>query len=110
VAGYSKRVKQGNLAVSDARCEERDDVHHRARAIHADGRTLQMLVVNISPHGFMARCEAPIVDGDTLRLALPGVGMVPANVRWALGGRIGCQFDRPMALAHYYEVLAILLR
>lgn len=99
-----------NLAHSEVRREDRDEVHHRTRATHQDGRMLQLLLVNISPHGFMARCEAPVADGDTLRIALPGVGQVPSHVRWALGGRIGCQFERPIGLAHYYELLAILLK
>ena len=103
-------MPNGNLAYAEIRREDREEVHHRTRCIHHDGRTLQLLVVNISPHGFMARCEAPIADGDGLRVTLPGVGVVPATVRWALGGRIGCQFDRPIALAHYYELLAIVLR
>jgi len=99
-----------SLARFDERRELRDQVHHRARATAADGRMLQLLVVNISPHGLMARCEAPLADGETVRITLPGVGQVPAHVRWALGGRLGCQFDRPIPLAHYYELLAIMLR
>ncbi|MES2338673.1 MAG: PilZ domain-containing protein [Pseudomonadota bacterium] len=103
-------MPHGNLAVSDIRREDRDEVHYRTRGAHRDGRILQMIVVNLSPHGFMARCEAPLAEGDMLRITLPGVGAIAANIRWALGGRIGCQFDRPIALAHYYELLAILLR
>lgn len=103
-------MPSGNLAYSDIRREDRDEVHHRTRATHADGRVLPVLVVNLSPHGFMARCEAPVADGDAIRVMLPGVGQRAAKVRWALGGRIGCQFDQPIALAHYYELLAILLR
>ena len=100
----------GSLAPLDGRREDRDEVHHRTRSTHADGRTLQMLVVNISPHGFMARCEAPVTEGDLLRVVLPGVGHVDAHVRWALGGRMGCQFDKPIPLAHYYDLIAILVR
>lgn len=99
-----------SLAYADERGVDRDEVHHRARATGGDGRPLQLLVVNISPHGFMARCEAPIAADEVIRVTLPGVGPIAAHVRWALGGRIGCQFDRPIALAHYYELLAILLR
>ncbi|URW77129.1 PilZ domain-containing protein [Sphingomonas donggukensis] len=100
----------GNLALSDDRREDRDEVHYRTRAIHADGRSLQLLVVNISPHGFMARCESPLADGDAVRVMLPGLNNRAAKVRWALGGRIGAQFDSPVPLAHYYELLAILMR
>lgn len=100
----------GHLAVSEFRREDRDEVHHRTRAINRDGQVVPLLVVNISPHGLMARCDARLADGDKLHIALPGIGQVAAQVRWALGGRIGCQFDRPVVLAHYYELLAILLR
>jgi hypothetical protein len=100
----------GNLAYAEDRREERDEVHYRTRGVHGDGRALQLLIVNISPHGFMARCESDIAAEDVLRVVLPGVGTLPARVRWSLGGRIGCQFDRPVSLAHYYELLAILLR
>ncbi len=100
----------GKLAQTDGRREDRDEVHYRARATHADGRTLPLLIVNISPNGFMARCESEMAEGDTLRIALPGVGTQPAEVRWALGGRIGCQLDRPIRLADYYELLVTMMQ
>lgn len=100
----------GNLAFSDPRREDREEVHHRTRAVTADGNSLPLLVVNISPHGMMARCEATVGEGDVLRVALPGLGQVRGEVRWSLGGRLGCQFDRPIALAPYYELIATLLR
>ncbi len=103
-------MQHGGLAFSDIRREDRDEVHYRTRAVHADGRPLQVLVVNLSPHGFMARCEARMADADLIRITLPGVGQLATHVRWALGGRIGCQFERPISLAHYYELLAIVLR
>jgi len=31
-------------------------------------------------------------------------------VRWSLGGRIGCELDRPIGMAEYYELLAALLK
>ncbi|MBN2971671.1 PilZ domain-containing protein [Roseomonas aeriglobus] len=100
----------GNVARSDGRREDRDEVHYRARAMHADGRTLPLLIVNVSPNGFMARCDSAMAEGDTLRIALPGIGTQPAEVRWALGGRIGCQLAQPIRLGDYYELLATLMR
>ena len=100
----------GNLAFSDGRREGRDEVHYRARGTHADGRVLQLLVVNISPNGLMARCDAAVAENDRVRIALPGLGALGAQVRWALGGRIGCQFDRPIGLGNYYELLAAMMR
>ncbi|TGX44738.1 PilZ domain-containing protein [Sphingomonas naasensis] len=88
----------------------RDDVHYRARAFGPDARQLSFLVVNISPHGLMARCDTPFQTGDRLRLVLPVAGTVAAEVRWSLGGRLGCQFDRAIDLAAYYELIAQLLK
>ena len=103
-------MPHGQAAFSEDRRENRDEVHYRTRCTHADERTLQLLVVNVSPHGFMARCEASVADGDAMRITLPGIGTVPAVVRWALGGRIGCEFSRPIGLGNYYELLAALMR
>ena len=54
----------------------------------------------------MARCEGPMAPGDRLRVVLPGAGPRVAEVRWALGGRIGCRFDRVIGLGDYVSALA----
>jgi hypothetical protein len=88
----------------------RDEVHYRARAFGPDARQLGFVVVNISPHGLMARCEAPLQTGDRIRVVLAVTGTVAAEVRWALGGRVGCQFDHAVDLASYYEMIGALLK
>lgn len=100
----------GNLALADDRQEMRDDVHYRARAFGPDARQLTFLIVNISPHGLMARCDMPFETGDRLRIVLPIAGTVAAEVRWSLGGRLGCQFDPAIDLASYYELIAVLVK
>lgn len=100
----------GNLAIADNRREMRDDVHYRARAFGPDARQLTFLIVNISPHGLMARCDTPFEAGDRLRVVLPAAGSVVAEVRWWLGGRLGAQFDPAIDLATYYELVAQLLK
>ena len=94
----------------DERSEPRDAVHHRTRAVHPDGRLLPLLIVNTSQSGFMARCEAACAEGDRLRVDLPQIGNVVAEVRWALGGRLGCRLERQLGLAEYYTLLAGLRR
>lgn len=89
------------------RQEPRDEVYYRARAINLDANCLlPMLVVNLSPGGLMARCEVPLAPGDRFRVVLPAAGTRVAEVRWALGGRIGCQFDQPIPLLDYAHALA----
>ena len=96
--------------MTDERSEPRDAVHHRTRAAHPDGRLLPLVIVNTSQSGLMARCDAPCGEGDRLRVDLPQIGHVVAEVRWCLGGRLGCRFERQLGLAEYYTLLAGLRR
>ncbi|USU05920.1 PilZ domain-containing protein [Sphingomonadaceae bacterium OTU29THOMA1] len=89
----------------DDRTEPRDEVHHRSRAMLADRRSVSVLIVNLSPQGLMIRSDAPVSVGEWLRIQLPVVGEVQVAVRWALGGRIGCQLERPIAANRYHMVL-----
>jgi hypothetical protein len=99
-----------SLAYADDRQMDREEVHYRARATGPGGRPLRFLVVNISAHGLMARCDDPLSVGDTVRVNLPVVGAISAEVRWALGGRAGLQFTRMIDMAPYYELIAVLVR
>src|SRR3546814_8174744 len=49
-----------------------------------DAQPLVMLIVNISAMGLMARCDAGYAVGDRLRITLPVVGVVVAEIRWSL--------------------------
>ncbi|MBO9712842.1 PilZ domain-containing protein [Sphingomonas sp.] len=100
----------GIPAFADFRQAGRDAVHYRARAFGPDARQLNLLIVNISAHGLMARCDAALEIGQRIRVNLPIIGVMVAEVRWSLGGRIGCQFDTGIDLASYYELLAVLLK
>lgn len=94
----------------DSRALVRDEVHYRARAFGPDARQLSLLIVNLSAAGLMARTEVSYAVGDRLRITLPVVGVVVAEIRWSLGGRIGCELDVPIPLPEYYELLAVLLK
>jgi len=98
------------LAYEDQRGAPRDEVYHRARATRADGSPLALLIVNLSAMGLMARCDFDLPIGERLKVTLPVVGPVLAEVRWSLGGRIGCELDRTIALADYYDLLAVMAK
>lgn len=103
-------VGLGNLALAEVRREGREDVHYRARAFGPDAKQHTLLIVNISPHGIMARCEACFEVGDRIRIQLPILGVAVAEIRWSLGGRLGAQFETAIDLASYYELIATLMR
>lgn len=95
---------------AETRALVRDEVHYRARAFGPDAKQVSLLIVNISAAGLMARADLSYGIGDRLRVALPVVGVVVAEIRWSLGGRIGCELDQHIPLADYYEVLAVLAK
>lgn len=101
--GTSARVQH------DRREEPREEVYHRTR-ISVRGGSLPVQLVNISASGFMARTEAEIEPGTPLTIRLPVIGERAAEVRWALAGRIGCQFNDGIDLARYLELLGVLAR
>ncbi|MFD1612053.1 PilZ domain-containing protein [Sphingomonas tabacisoli] len=94
----------------DRRQSERDEVFYRTRATAAGRGSFAVQVVNISANGFMIRADIDVAIGDSIMIRLPVVGEIRAEVRWSLGGRVGCQFVRMIGLAPYLELLAALLK
>jgi len=89
-----------------SRCEARDPFPLRVAAFGGDARRFEMQVTNLSPHGLTARCTRERSSGERLRLMLPEVGVVAAEVRWTLGEQFGVCFDMPIDRATYYELIA----
>jgi len=98
------------LTNADDRLLARDEVHHSARAVGPDKRHFHLLIVNISARGLMARCETCWQPGDKLTVTLPVLGVTKCEIRWSLGGRIGCELDETIALSDYFELLSHLMR
>ena len=97
------------LAYNERRELPRDEVHYRTRATDAGGRSVGLLIVNLSAQGLMARTPRDHAVGERMTVTLPVVGSVIAEVRWSLGGRIGCELTRPIDLADYYGLLAAMV-
>lgn len=100
----------GSALATDRREAPREEVFYRTRGARPGGGSLPLQVVNVSASGLMARTDENFEVGEPLRIRLPVVGEVGAQVRWSLGGRIGCQFDRMIDLAPYLELLGVLAK
>lgn len=100
----------GSALATDRREAPREEVYYRTRAASVTRGSVPIQVVDISAGGFMARTDIDLAPGEKLRVRLPVVGDVAAEVRWALGGRIGCQLDRMIDLAPYLELLGALAK
>jgi hypothetical protein len=92
----------------DDRIAPRDETWRRVRVADTSGARLPALVVNLSPQGLMARVEEPVAVGDYLCFDLPHIGACRAEVRWSLGGRIGCKFERTISADDYPRVLMMM--
>jgi PilZ domain-containing protein len=64
-----------------------DAVVHRA-----DGSTAPVKLTNVSDEGCRIETGDDFSIGERLQVAIPGVGQVNAQVRWAFAGSAGAQF------------------
>lgn len=83
----------------------RDEVALPTRMIDSDGRSADVLLVNISPLGFMARENGATAKGAVVKLTLPRLGDVEARIVWSLGGRVGAEFVKPIDAYAYAAML-----
>ena len=102
--------KASEHTVSHHRALERDQVEYHALATTPNGGVKMVLIVNITAMGIMARSEMPVEPRDHAKIVLPIVGAVDAEIRWALGGRIGFAFATPIAGGDYADVLGAMRR
>lgn len=80
---------KSNLAFAYIPREPRWECDFDVVIVDEIGRELIGRVANISEGGFMAECDETLRPGEIVRVNLPGRGQVNAEVRWALGGRVG---------------------
>ena len=78
---------------------ERTEVRADARLRHADLYSVEVRIRDVSQSGFMAECADPVGIGSYVALDIPGIGVVRAQVRWQIGGRMGGLFLDPISLS-----------
>jgi hypothetical protein len=83
----------------------RDEVALPTRMLDAERRAADVLLVNISPLGFMVREYGTTQKGAVVRLVLPRLGELEATVVWSLGGRIGAEFKKEIDPYAYAAML-----
>lgn len=81
------------------RREKRTQVDAAARLHPNSWSSIEIRVLDISPQGFRAECEARILAGTPVTLEVEGVGPLRAHITWRRGGRFGAKFDEPAGLS-----------
>jgi hypothetical protein len=89
----------------DKRRFQREEVCFRIEVAGPDQAPANALIVNISPLGCLLRCSQPMKSDAALHFTLPAAGRVEARVVWAIGGRIGLEFDEEIDAKPYLAML-----
>lgn len=71
-----------------------------------DDQVVTIRIKNISGSGFMACSAADLQPETWFGVAIPGCGIVRAQVRWTEAGVIGARFDRPLGVEWLQEAPA----
>jgi hypothetical protein len=71
---------------------ERREVDVAAVAYLPDGTAIDVRLTNISYEGCQLQAKQMLPIGEKLKLALPRLGEVPAQVRWSIGSKAGLYF------------------
>jgi hypothetical protein len=61
------------------------------------GEAIDVVVHDISAHGFLAQSAAKLPVGSEVWLELAGIGRVSAKVRWRGSSTMGCEFESPIS-------------
>jgi hypothetical protein len=78
---------------------ERVAIDEATRLKPNDWSSIEVRMVDLSPLGFRASCEARIVPGSCVSLDIPGIGEVLAQVEWRKDQEFGARFVTPIELA-----------
>jgi hypothetical protein len=93
-------------AYLEARRSTRDVVSFHAALDGPAGMRIMVLMVDISPLGFMSRSSAALAPGDLVAVKLPVIGPRAARIVWLLGGRVGGEFVEFLPSDLYTRMLA----
>ncbi|MEO8722090.1 MAG: PilZ domain-containing protein [Sphingobium sp.] len=91
-----------NLATefAERRRAERDRIFLKTQITWVRNNVAPVTLVDISETGFHARTQATFAKNDRLRIMLPLVDNVPAEIAWNRDGYIGCRF------IYHFEAIA----
>jgi hypothetical protein len=84
----SKAVATGDLE----RRAERVALDESTRLKPNSWSSLEIHMLDLSPLGFRASCEARLQAGGGVTLEIPGIGAVEAQVEWQRGNEFGAHF------------------
>lgn len=80
----------------DRRKAARHSIAFETLMCDREGNSFGAGIVNLSLGGLMARVDAELHERDPVRIDLPAIGWVRADLVWVLGDMIGARFREPI--------------
>jgi hypothetical protein len=74
--------------------KERARSNVAATLLRHDGSSEPVMVTNLSDEGCRIETDRALAIGERLRIAIPRVGELTAQIRWTVNGSAGARFDR----------------
>ena len=95
-----------HVANVNRRRSAREDIHADTLMTDREGRLSGIKLLNLSEDGFMAVTDMDQCEREPIRVDMPLVGWVRADIVWVLGERIGAQFREPLSPHQLRAVVA----
>ena len=86
------------VAYADRRRSTRSDIQADTLMTDREGNLSGVKLLNLSEDGFMAITDVDQYEREPIRIEIPFVGWIRADIVWVLGERIGAAFREPLTL------------
>jgi len=83
----------------------RHPVDHMVIGEHRKLGDIKLLIINLSAHGFMAKCDHELGRGERIVIRLPVIGRIESYLIWAHENRAGFQFERIIRGADFMKII-----
>jgi len=94
-----------HVAAVNRRRTARQDIQADTLMTDREGRLSGVRLLNLSEDGFMAITDMDQCEREPIRIDMPIVGWVRADIVWVLGERIGAAFREPLTPAQMSAVV-----
>ncbi len=96
------------LTITEQRSSSRHKIDTTILGEHRTQGDVWLNLTNISLEGFMLSETDGLARGDRITVRLPVAGYIEAFCNWEADGRAGFQFERPLRVSEFPEIVAAL--
>lgn len=80
------------VTIAERRRAVRRDISLGTMMADREGRSFSVRILNLSQEGFMVQSEWSLCERAPVRIDIPTIGWLRAEISWVLGDRVGGSF------------------